>query len=775
MKTIARRSSLALLTLLLLSCTRERPGDGLHPVVGDGVPLTAHSPGPMESKAAIDGGTGVFTWAAGDQLAVFAGHDKYGSRYYMAKLPDSEAGKTSSTFKLDYYGERTNFAVYPATYALDSHPTAADLRITIPANYKMNLPASASFPPMVAVNREGEDLQFRHVCGLLRLTLNGVPVNTRRIKVWVGENIVGIYQVDVSDPNHPFVSIENPVAAGSSQDVTFTLNSAVTAGSRDGIVLDVPLPEGTYYNLGVTFYTDLTSTVYNQFRLYRGRKRVIRAGHGYAETLDCSGAVKKTLWTVSVPATSVVWGSEAEITPTISITDGGTGNSMTSQNGIDLDMEMMCFTEDPSIATAYVQPASNNARPMIVVKGIEPGETYLRVRLRYGEDYMWSARTKITVYSNNTSYMPTVKYPRYMVVGDRYQLSASLSGNFEYRNYSWEQLDGFDFATLSASGLLSATAVGTVKLSCTVTTNEGSVEKYPFSVRIINHPPGTLRGVFTSSINGDVSFFATGNLIYYKGSVGVGEYEAYDNTYDPDTMGGHFEFMSPQYEFYTGRYNMGIMSNIHVPAFDLFNYRLPMDYFGDSGSTRPVEVDGNETTGWHAPTRDQWIYILDSRPCSTVGGVENARFAKAFICNLPIQDIPGYIIFPDCYTQPSEVPVPSGINTVNYAFTNNYYTPSEWELMEQAGAVFLPLRGFNYSPSDYRFNGNETVAMSIVTYVNGTCGLYWDDVAMKGEDDGNLSFYQFLSGSKGWNYSKKTDGNRKRWPFNLRLIKDFEE
>ena len=751
---------IALSVLLVLSCTKEEKECTRQDIIGDGVPLTAAAAEPMQTKSAIDDGTGIFTWTSGDQLAVFAEHPKYGKRYYTAHLPETEAGKTSSTFKIDYYGERSNFAVYPSTYALDSHPTASDLRITIPANYKTSLAEPAQYPPMIAANQEGQDLSFKHVCGLLRLTLNQVPVNTKGIKVWLGENIVGIYQVDTSDPDHPFVSIDNPIAAGSSQDVTFTLNTAVTSGTRDGYVLNVPLPEGTYYNLGLTFYNSRDIVYRNQLRIFRGKKRVIKAGHGYHETIDCSGAVYKNLWNISMPDQSIAWGSSTTVTPSFDITDGGSYNGITGDSAITLDMDLTCFTEDPAVATAYVQPISSSARPEVVIKGINPGVTYMRLRARYGDNYMWSSRIKITVYSNNTSYMPAVGYPRYMVVGDRYQLSASLSGNFEYRSFAWEQLDGFDYATLSAEGLLTAKAVGTVRLSCTATNNEGSVERYPVKVRIINHPPGTLRGVFTSSINGDISFFSTGNLIYYKESVGEGLYEAYDNTYNPENMNGHFEFMSPQYEFYSGRYNNAILSKNFVPAFDMFNFRLPLYYFSDSNSTRPVEVDGNETTGWHAPTRDQWDWIIKYRPCATVDGTANARFAKATISHLPMADIPGLIIFPDSYTQPENVPAPSGINEINWAFNTNRYSPAEWAYMEQEGAVFLPNRG--------RRGEGETMWPP---YANDTYGVYWDNIALKTE--GNVSYFVLYQTNLYWEES--SSGSRFGWTHNLRLIKDWEE
>ena len=74
----------------------------------------------------------------------------------------------------------------------------------------------------------------------------------------------------------------------------------------------------------------------------------------------------------------------------------------------------------------------------------------------------------------------------------------------------------------------------------------------------------------------------------------------------------------------------------------------------------------------------EWSYLFNERA--------NAASKYGWAC---VNGINGILILPDSWTQPSGVLfVPS---TVNY-YTNTY-TTSQWALMENNGAVFLPAAG----------------------------------------------------------------------------------
>ena len=139
--------------------------------------------------------------------------------------------------------------------------------------------------------------------------------------------------------------------------------------------------------------------------------------------------------------------------------------------------------------------------------------------------------------------------------------------------------------------------------------------------------------------------------------------------------------------------------------------------YGDSGASlsdqtgqadwgyNAISNGGNQEGLWHTLSRVEWDYLVNTRPCSTLNGVENARHAKAMV-----NGIAGLILFPDHYTHPEGVALPVNINAYASLFTDNEYTIEQWYDMEAAGAVFLPSAGSRDNTSVGGF---------------GTNGLYW--------------------------------------------------
>lgn len=134
---------------------------------------------------------------------------------------------------------------------------------------------------------------------------------------------------------------------------------------------------------------------------------------------------------------------------------------------------------------------------------------------------------------------------------------------------------------------------------------------------------------------------------------------------------------------------------------------IPSNYFTAGGTANRGEKIasdwgnlqiGNYAPGtWRTPaysTDDpEWDYILNSRSASTVGGVDNARFIKAYIN----ESIRGLIIFPDYYTHPdgiTAVYTKAVNNHVAQKWSNMGLTGDQWEKMEANGATFLPVGGY---------------------------------------------------------------------------------
>ena len=135
--------------------------------------------------------------------------------------------------------------------------------------------------------------------------------------------------------------------------------------------------------------------------------------------------------------------------------------------------------------------------------------------------------------------------------------------------------------------------------------------------------------------------------------------------------------------------------------------------------------------GWRTLTNNEWGYMFNTRPNTTVSGVENARYTRATIMDDPATDISniltpagihGLIIFPDDFVVPEGLSANftwgAHINSSAEANTDELgrwnvfakMTSADWEKLEAAGCVFLPAAGYRYCTT-----------VSIV----GLSGAYW--------------------------------------------------
>lgn len=125
-------------------------------------------------------------------------------------------------------------------------------------------------------------------------------------------------------------------------------------------------------------------------------------------------------------------------------------------------------------------------------------------------------------------------------------------------------------------------------------------------------------------------------------------------------------------------------------------------------------------TGWRTLTANEWQYLFQTRANAT------ARRAKA-----KIDGVKGLILLPDDWALPTGVAlVTDAAATTNYG--SNTFTASEWALLEDAGAIFLPAAGFRAAVStnsatttadDYTGTGKPTVGDA--DHSGNPTGSYW--------------------------------------------------
>ena len=120
-------------------------------------------------------------------------------------------------------------------------------------------------------------------------------------------------------------------------------------------------------------------------------------------------------------------------------------------------------------------------------------------------------------------------------------------------------------------------------------------------------------------------------------------------------------------------------------------------------------------TEWRLLTQEEATYLLEMRFCSTVAGVENARYVRA-----KVADIHGLILFPDLFVWPDSVELPVGVNNNGFSsdegWDDNDYSVADWQRLESAGAVFLP--------------GTNSCYNNYMDYVDGKAA-YWTSTPNK--------------------------------------------
>jgi len=103
----------------------------------------------------------------------------------------------------------------------------------------------------------------------------------------------------------------------------------------------------------------------------------------------------------------------------------------------------------------------------------------------------------------------------------------------------------------------------------------------------------------------------------------------------------------------------------------------------DWGVYNAISNGGNTVGKWRTLSEDEWSYVLFTRDNAT------NKIARAKVNN-----VPGIVLCPDDWiSTPSGVTISltMGLNVKNW--TTNQISTTDWSIMENAGAVFLPIGG----------------------------------------------------------------------------------
>lgn len=301
---------------------------------------------------------------------------------------------------------------------------------------------------------------------------------------------------------------------------------------------------------------------------------------------------------------------------------------------------------------------------------------------------------------------------------------------------------GFTFTNWTENGNQVST---NASYTFTVTGNRNLVANFEAALVV---PTGAINGLFSVSVNQQV-WFSQGNL-QYQASTNTWKFA--DNQYQ--YKGSSNSNISQSYDGWIDLYGWGTSGwncgNTYYEPWDSDNscnecYGPPgvNDLTGsfvesDWGFHNAISNGGGVVGQWRTLSSDEWNYIFFTRNTTT-----GQRYALAIVAN-----VGGVVILPDNWTYGTL----NYANQSNVSWGSNVISASQWNNLEQHGAVFLPAAGNRYG--------------TLIQHVN-SWGWYWTASCL---DSSSASAVYFRDGQMSG--STPTTYGSKRMGLSVRLVQD---
>ena len=187
-----------------------------------------------DTRAGIDPASGAFTWNSGDAIGIYTGEG-------FEPLTTTDDNVSSATFSGTLTGTPSYCAVFP--YSLNARRNSG-IYVTLPSSYEWK--EGEICTPMLA-QYDASSLSFKHLGGLVMVTLKNVPTNAVKFVFNTDYDITGEYLINYNQDTFSEEIVMNKTATDNEVTYTFTL-----AEARD-MVFYVPVPVGQY-KFGFTLY-----------------------------------------------------------------------------------------------------------------------------------------------------------------------------------------------------------------------------------------------------------------------------------------------------------------------------------------------------------------------------------------------------------------------------------------------------------------------------------------------------------------------------------------
>ena len=466
-------------------------------------------------------------------------------------------------------------------------------------------------------------------------------------------------------------------------------------------------------------------------------------GTSYGEEVSFTTLQNATLPTVTT----------TEVTSITQTTAIGGGN-VTTDGGATVTERGICWSTstNPTTNSTHVSSGTGIGGFSVSITGLTANTTYY-VRAyainsqgtSYGDEVNFTTLQNATLPSVTTANVTSITETTALGGGN---VTADGGATVTERGICWSTNPN---PTTNSSHALSGSGTGSFTVSITSLTanttyyvrayainSEGTSYGEEVSFTTLagsgNAPVGAINGVFSVSATEQV-YFSKGNLQYQASSAtwrfAENQYDfvGLSNNYISETYSGWIDLFG----WGTSGYNHGAIAyqpystsiiDSHYKAYGNTN----ADLFDQTGQAdwgyNAISNGGNTENQWRTLTNDEWVYVLNTR--STPSGI---RFAKA-----TVNDVKGLILLPDNWSS-STYALNSTNNSNSVPYDANVISASEWVILQNAGAVFLPAAGSRY---------DQTVSGYSTTNSEYAKGYYWASV--HDDYDGAYVFHFIKSG-----------------------------
>lgn len=249
MKTYKIHYALLFLLLFMASCVDDKMGGSQNETYS----FTAQIEQDNSTRTTVNARNQVL-WTSGDEIGIY-GDQQTKNALFALQTANGTSAQFSGELKS---GEQLEFAYYP--YQQGAELNGNSLTFELPDEYVYTGNSNA---PMIGLSDGKQSLSFKHLCGLMKVTVRDVPEESVRFVITSeGENpqpIAGTAVVDDVYAQDAILSIKE--SGDKAYTITYQLSGSVT---NQEFTFFIPLPAGEYDKLTVSLRSAEDKVLYQK-------------------------------------------------------------------------------------------------------------------------------------------------------------------------------------------------------------------------------------------------------------------------------------------------------------------------------------------------------------------------------------------------------------------------------------------------------------------------------------------------------------------------------